>query len=473
MLSFACIFFTPSFAQQTQEAHANTRINDEINGYYVAKPDDYDAVGNSAKKYPLLIIIEGLSEMGNGSPYVDINHPGELIYLLGAWGSAPYLIDKGSFPTKFFDATTNSDFKFIIFTPQFRIPSTINPLYQNNPYLQDSAIGFPGADISAVIEYCKTNYRVNTDRIYLAGNSSGGGQVWSYLFSSPTNAKKIAAAVIMSGASYPLAERAAIINSGKVAVLATYASMDPVVPPSWTENWIDTINNYSVPSPLYPAKSVKFVGSNHSDASIGTYNPASDYDLIDGLNMYQWLLKYDRANPLPVSDIDLSVITKNSGFEIAWKTQTEINNKGFYLEVSSNGIDFKSVVFIPSKGNSNIGFAYTYSYEHPIQGKNYFRLKQVNKDNSFVYSDINVAEYRMPHVINVFPNPVKDVLTLKVSFQFANAHLEINDMNGKTVKVQNFSGNNASISVNELAKGVYHGTVAQDKDVYSFTFVKQ
>lgn len=454
LLSFSFIFFNASFAQQT--AHPNTPVNSEINGYYVALPDDYSSTTTT---YPLLIVLQGYSQMGDGSP-------GQLPYILSGWGTPPYRLANGSFPSSF---TVNSEtFKFIVFTPQFKIPAN----YQN-PYLLDSANGFPGTDITDVIEYCKNNYRVNTDRIYLSGNSLGGAQVWSYLFSSQINAKKIAGTVIISGASVPTKARGAVIASGNVPVLATAASIDDGIPPAWTINWIDSINN-SLPATTTPAKKIIFTvpSSDHTIASEKTYDPANN--LIDGQNMFQWLLLSNRAaNALPVSGIDLSIISKKSAIEISWKTASEINNNGFFLEVSSNGIDFKSLDFIPSKGNSNSGFTYSYSYQHPIQGKSYFRLKQINRDNSFVYSTIKIADYRLPRSINIFPNPVKDVFTLTASFQFTNAHLEIKDINGKAVKVQNFSGDKYSISVNELSKGVYHGSLVQDKEVYSFTFVKQ
>ena len=460
LLSFSFIFFNASFAQQT--AHPNTPVNSEINGYYVALPDDYSSTSTT---YPLLIVLQGYSQMGDGSPYVSPQKPGQLINILGGWGTPPWRLNNGSFPSSF---TVNSGtYKFIVFTPQFRIPTTFQ-----NPYLVDSANGFPGTDITDVINYCNANYRVNKNRIYLSGNSLGGAQIWSYLFSSEANAKKIAGAVIISGASVPTNPRATVVASGKVAVLATSASIDDGIPPSWTINWIDYINS-NLPVEGIPAKKIIFPvsSSDHTIASETTYAPSTD--LIDGQDMFQWLLLHDRSTALPISGLDLSVVSKKSALEINWKTESEINNKGFYLEVSSNGIDFKSLDFIPSKGNSDNGFAYSYSYQHPIQGKNYFRLKQVNKDNSFVYSIIKVADYRLPRAINIFPNPVNDVLTIKGSFQFANAHLEIKDMIGKTVKILTFSGDNAAISVNELSKGVYHGTIAQDAEVYSFTFVKQ
>ena len=313
---------------------------------------------------------------------------------------------------------------------------------------------------------------MNKDRIYLSGNSLGGAQIWSYLFSSQENAKKIAGAVIISGASVPTKARGAVIASGNVPVLATAASIDDGIPPSWTIGWIDSINN-SLPATTAPAKKVIFTvpSSDHDIASVNTYNPS--YDLIDGQNMFQWLLLSSRANPLPVSAIDLNVAAKKTGIEIIWTTRTELNNSGFYIETSANGNDFQTLKFIPSHGNSNTLSSYSFLFENPKIGKNYFRLKQQNKDNSFFYSSIKVADFQKTAAINIFPNPVKDELTIKSSIQFLNAHLEMRDMNGKMVKSQNISGDNSVISVKELSKGMYQCSLVQDKEVYSFTFVKQ
>ncbi len=313
-LFFACIFLNASFAQQT--AHPNVVINNEIHGYYVALPDDYNT---TSTKYPLLIVLQGYSQMGEGTAM-------ELPYLLGGYGTPPWRLNQvppNNFPSSFTIGSVT--YKFIVFTPQFRIPTTYGSQF-GNPYLLDSANGFPGTDITDVINYCNNNYRVDKDRVYLSGNSLGGAQAWSYLFSSQANAKKIAGAVIISGASVPTKARAAVIASGNVAVLATSASLDDGIPPEWTINWIDSINN-NIPAPLITARKIIFdvPFPDHSIASINTYNPGVGYDLIDGLNMFEWLL-LSRANPLPVSGIDLSVVLKNSEFTIVWSTKTEINN---------------------------------------------------------------------------------------------------------------------------------------------------
>lgn len=453
LLFFIFLLSNPSLGQQT--GYPNTPISSEINGYYVALPNDYNS---TSKTYPLLIVLQGYSQMGDGTP-------SQLPYVLGGWGTPPYRLDHGSFPSSF---TVNSEtYKFIVFTPQFKIPAA----YQN-PYLLDSANGFPGTDITAVIDYCKNNYRVNTDRIYLSGNSLGGAQVWSYLFSSKENAKKIAAAVIISGASFPTQGRADVVASADVPVLATSASIDDGIPPSWTFNWIDYVNG-SVPSTQTPAKKIIFTvpSSDHSIASENTYDPS--YKLIDNQNMFQWLLLSSREIPLPISAINLNLAAQKKGIEITWTTSSELNNSGFSIEYSANGLDFQTLKFVPSHGNSNTASDYSFLYENPVSGKNYFRLKQQNKDNSFSFSAIKMIDFHKAAVLSIFPNPVKEELHINAAIQFSNAHLEIRAMNGKVVKAQDISGDNPVISVKNLSKGMYQCSLVQDKEVYSFTFVKQ
>ena len=89
-----------------------------------------------------------------------------------------------------------SGFPFIIISPQF--------------------IGWPSVtDVDAVIEYASSHYEVDRKRIYLTGLSMGGGATWDYAGDNLTYAKKLAAILPVSGASYPWIGRAQIIAPGK------------------------------------------------------------------------------------------------------------------------------------------------------------------------------------------------------------------------------------------------------------------
>ena len=95
---------------------------------------------------------------------------------------------------------------------------------------------------------------------------------------------------------------------------------------------------------------------------------------------------------LPITLTDFKAIKRNATIDLLWITATEINNKGFYVERSSNITQgFKAIGYIASKavaGNSSNTLAYNLVDENPIQSINYYRLKQVDINGKFSYSNI-------------------------------------------------------------------------------------
>src|SRR2546423_10321 len=128
-------------AQNLTQTPVTDSVNTYIQGYYQCLPLDYNS--NPTKKYPLLIFIHGIGELGNGStdlPLVLRNGP-------------PKLINQHLFPDSF--VVGGKTFSFIVISPQL----TAN--YRN-------------ADvISSLIDYCVKKYRVDESRIYLTGLRMG------------------------------------------------------------------------------------------------------------------------------------------------------------------------------------------------------------------------------------------------------------------------------------------------------------
>lgn len=92
-----------------------------------------------------------------------------------------------------------------------------------------------------------------------------------------------------------------------------------------------------------------------------------------------------------------------------WETVAEINNHHYEVERSSDAVNFRTVLVLDSKapdGNSHYQISYTGTDESPVTGINYYRLKQVDFDNSNTYSKIIsvhlVVEKELQFL--VFPN---------------------------------------------------------------------
>lgn len=441
-----CGFFllfahSTTYAQQT--AHYNTRVSNKVNGFYDYLPPGYQT---GTKKYPLYIVLQGISQLGDGSTTT-------LPYLLGVWGSPPWRLNAGKFPESF--TVNGQTFQFIVFTPQFRY-------------------SFGGNDINDVINYCLSHYRVDETRIYISGISMGGGALWDFASSSLENAKKVAAIVPISGGGGPSQSKANVIANADLPVWATTAEMDPVVSPQATINWVKEIN--SAPQPPNPKAKLTVYDVNvptHSYATAETYDPNFKEN---NLNIYEWMLQFTRANPVPITGLQFGGAFKayNNEVLLKWSTVTENNNGGFVIERSNDGVTFDSLSFIKSTSISGRGASYNYTDILPLNGTNYYRIKQVDLDGKFTYSNIKVIEIKGQNQVKIFPNPVNDMLHFNANLTFTNAKLIIRDISGKLVKQLLLNGSGTvTVPVLNLPSGVYSATINQDNTIHKMTFLKK
>ncbi|MEP7253776.1 MAG: hypothetical protein ABI683_15390, partial [Ginsengibacter sp.] len=348
----------PNLYSQTLTPHYITTTA-QSNGYYEYLPQSYDRTSN--KKYPLLFCFGGYGENGDGSSI-------QLHYVLEPYGSTGWLMEKGIFPTSFM--VNGQAQQFIILFPQFTGVATQQT-------------------INDVIDYAILHYQVDVTRIYLTGISLGGGLLWDYTGYSLANANRIAAMVPIAGGSYADPVKAQNIAAGNIAVWATHNDGDPQVPIDTTTidyvNWI----NASMPPPSPLAKITIFHDTQHN-AWDSTYNP------FYGLHVYEWMLQFKRGPAtLPVTEIELNVIKNtDNNVLLKWKTYSESNNRGFAVERSADGIRFDSIGFISTHSNSGAGAEYTFKDDMPLDGKNFYRLKQISFDTKFSYSSVKIIEFK-------------------------------------------------------------------------------
>jgi hypothetical protein len=119
---------------------------------------------------------------------------------------------------------------------------------------------------------------------------------------------------------------------------------------------------------------------------------------------------------LPVELVSFTGSNSSEGNVIKWQTAIEENNSGFELQRSKNGRSFEIIGFIAGNGDSKQDQYYSF-VDHTPFPITYYRLKQIDYDNSFAYSRwIAVKDARpvkeTPKSFSVYPNPVKDKLSI-------------------------------------------------------------
>lgn len=159
---------------------------------------------------------------------------------------------------------------------------------------------------------------------------------------------------------------------------------------------------------------------------------------------------------LPVELINFSASKIKETSFLSWQTASEINNDYFIVQRSSDGIHFDDLLKVKGNGNSTSLKDYVAYDENPINGINYYRLKQVDYDGKTEYSSVISIDFEKDeNKFLVFPNPSSGLITVATQME-NDGKIAIYDAIGKMVFYQDIKDNVPnSISLEHLANGNY------------------
>ncbi len=169
---------------------------------------------------------------------------------------------------------------------------------------------------------------------------------------------------------------------------------------------------------------------------------------------------------LPVKMVSFKVTPKNNAALLSWTTSFEQDNSHFNIERSSDGKNYYDIGKRSATNLSTFPVNYTFVDEAPLNGINYYRLKQVDLDEKFQYSDVRILSLEQSNSIKVFPNPAKN----NIQFRFSSnpkspVYIELLNLNGEKVKeavIQALNGtvqNNLSLDITDVKSGTYFAKV--------------
>ncbi len=166
-------------------------------------------------------------------------------------------------------------------------------------------------------------------------------------------------------------------------------------------------------------------------------------------------------NPLPVELISFKASLENNGALLEWVTGSEINNSHFDVEISNDGVNWTTIGIVQGSGNSNQPINYSFSSNQTDEGIHYFRLKQIDFDGSFAYSNVKFVSFTegsKPKGFIAFQNSNNQV-EIQAKFNGMGEAL-LYDSRGKLIEFKTFistnnSGTNIKFNTVDLAEGVY------------------
>ncbi len=141
--------------------------------------------------------------------------------------------------------------------------------------------------------------------------------------------------------------------------------------------------------------------------------------------------------PLPVELVSFTGKPTQSGINLNWETASELNNSHFDIEKSSNGKEYSSIARIKGQGSTSAFTKYKFTDINPGEGTNYYRLKQVDFDNTAAYSKTIAVRWQAGEAIQVAlaPNPCRngDCNLTVANTQGQETLIELKDMAGRVV----------------------------------------
>ncbi len=214
---------------------------------------------------------------------------------------------------------------------------------------------------------------------------------------------------------------------------------------------------------------------------------AGEYGYITG-NIYGEGTQCEES-PVPVELTSFTANVSEYNVMLKWVTETEVDNYGFEIERASSSTtprqdEWEMIGFVEGNGNRNSPKQYSFTDKNPVgESKFKYRLKQIDTDGKFEYSDIVEVEL-IPNEFVLFqnyPNPFNPTTTIKYSLPFESKvkivlYNSLGERKTELVNELNSVGYQQTVwNAGHLASGVYIYTIeaVPTNGVKPFTSVKK
>lgn len=173
--------------------------------------------------------------------------------------------------------------------------------------------------------------------------------------------------------------------------------------------------------------------------------------------------------------VNFSATANDDKVTFDWITSSEINTNEFIIERSSDGESFEPITNVKAAGNSSRNLKYNAVDVAPLLGLSYYRLKQIDNDGSYVYTDPVYVQFdgtKNIVVNNFHPNPTDSNIDFDVYSPLNGPlQIEIIDYTGKVVSynTQHIEKGKTIINtkMDELSDGIYFLKVTFEKTGFS------
>ncbi len=220
----------------------------------------------------------------------------------------------------------------------------------------------------------------------------------------------------------------------------------------------------------------------------GTYNGAwgcypflpSGKILISDMETGLYVLNFNGIVPVELSSF--TGIAMGNSVVLNWETKTETNNHGFEVQRKS-GDEFFTIGFVNGAGTTTESHNYTFTNENMIDGNYQYRLKQLDFDGSFSFSDaINVELFSATkfRIQQNYPNPFNSSTKIKYAIpETGFVNISVFNSLGEKVKelvneIKNSGVFEITFNAKDLSSGLYFARIQSGSysDIIKMNLIK-
>ncbi|HSN09863.1 MAG TPA: T9SS type A sorting domain-containing protein, partial [Hanamia sp.] len=181
---------------------------------------------------------------------------------------------------------------------------------------------------------------------------------------------------------------------------------------------------------------------------------------------------------LPVKLSTFTVNKKDNTAVVDWTVDNQDATSNYFgIERSTNGTDFSQVGTMNATSNSNASYSYTDNNIN-LSGAVYYRLKMVDKDGQFSYSDIKSVQFaNSGFAVTLYPNPIQSFTKLNITLDQAQViKVSVNDALGNTIQQLQITGikgmNEKTLDLSNVPNGTYMVRIQAGQNSKTLSIIK-
>jgi len=203
---------------------------------------------------------------------------------------------------------------------------------------------------------------------------------------------------------------------------------------------------------------------------VSSNNAAEQYLFNDGLFNN---ITLSREATLPKQIINFTGQPGVNGIMLTWQVANQQDIRLYNVEYSTDGLSFTQIASVDAAGTTGTNtLSYQYLHTHPVAGKNYYRLKMVNKDGTYTYSTVVEKNYGEA-LISAYPNPFFERLNITMPAGSSQQVVRIFDAASRLVLQQKLQPGLNTLDVSKFTAGSYFVQAGDGANMQLFKMQKQ